>query len=391
MKKIQDMDFNEKTVLVRLDLNVSLNNGKIIDDTKIKESLPTINYLLTKKCKIIIFSHFGKVKSEEDKIINSLLPVKNRLEELLNKEVLFSNYTRGIELNKIVNSMNYNDILLVENTRFEDIPNKLESNNDIQLSMEWANLGDVYVNDAFGSCHRSHASVTGIAKYLPSCAGFLLQKEIEMLSPLINNPKRPFAIVMGGTKIEDKILLIKKLLNECDYLLLGGGIANTFLKALNLDIGSSIVNDSVIDEVKELLIKYKNKIILPLDVIVGNGFDDSYVDYKLINQINSNDIIFDIGTKTIEKFKEALNISNTIFVNGTMGKYEEEKYRNGTLSLLQYLNNCGKNVVLGGGDAVSSAKTLGCSDKISYLSTGGGATLEYLSEKKLPGIEALKD
>lgn len=389
MDKLQEQDIFEKTMIVRCDFNVSVKDGKIIDDTKIVESLETINYLLAKNCKIILMSHFGKVKTEEDKGNNSLLIIKESLEKHLNRQILFSKYTSGIELNKMVNNLNCRDILLMENTRFEDIPNNLESGCDIQLSMYWSSLGDIFVNDAFGSCHRSHASVVGIANQIPSCAGFLVQKEVQNLQPVVNDIKRPFTIIMGGSKIEDKILLIEKLIKKCDYLLLGGAIANTFLKALKIDIGSSLVNDSVLESVKKILIENKDKIILPTDVVVGNNYDENYVEEKSITNLDPNDIIFDVGSDTIERFKDVIEKSETVFVNGTIGKYEDVRFRNGTLMLLNILAKFNKIVIIGGGDAVSSVNTLGYTNEMTYLSTGGGATLEYIADGHLPGIDAI--
>lgn len=389
--RIQDLNIDNLTVIVRSDLNVTIKDGVIVNDNKIVESLQTIQYLVKHNCKIIVMSHFGKVEKETDKKDNSIEIVAKRLSELLDKEIKFCPYTSGNELVKMVNELKEKDILLMENTRYEDVPNKLESNNDPQLAMFWAELGDVFINDAFASSHREHASVVGIPKYIPSALGFCIQKEIDYLYPLIHNPERPFTIIMGGAKIDDKLELIETLIKECDYLMLGGGIANTFLKALNLNVGFSLVNDNVIEKIKKIMIENKDKILLPLDVITTTEYDPSQVNYRLINQVADDEIIYDVGSRTIEKYKTIIDKSSTIFLNGTMGLYENKKFRNGTEELLNILSKSNAKVYVGGGDSVSSVTNLGFKDKLYYLSTGGGATLEYISKDTLPGIEAIGD
>ena len=392
-KTLRNTDVKNKRVVLRCDLNVPIKDGFILDDSKIKASLETINYLIENDCKIIILSHLGKVKTKADKAKNTLEPVYNRLRELLKREIYFSRDTRAVNLYMQVESMLPKDVLLLENTRFEDLNGNLESGCDPQLSMYWASLCDVFVMDAFGTSHRKHASTYGISKYVPSCIGFLVEKELTCLDKFVINGKRPLTIVMGGAKIEDKIGLIEKFLNKCDYLLLTGGIANTFLKVLNINIGASLCskNPEILEKVKNMLLNYRNKIMLPLDVIVANTYDENYVKYKRLNELDENDIILDCGNKTIEKYKTAIDESETVFVNGTMGKYEDIRFANGTKEFLRMLSLSNKILVAGGGDSVSAINNFGYTNAFTYLSSGGGATLEYLTTNKLPGLEGIDE
>lgn len=392
-KKLTDMLVKGKTVLVRFDYNVPIKNGKILDDTKLIASLETINYLLQEDCKIILLSHMGKIKTLEDKAKNSLAPVKERLEALLNQKVQFEKDILDPLLPERIKAMRPKDIVLFENTRFLDFPDKLESNNDAQVSSFLASLGDIFVMDAFASSHRAHASTVGITKYLPSCIGFSALKELSALNEYLLNPKRPFTVIMGGAKVEDKLELIETMLPKCDHLLLGGGLANSFLKALNFPIGSSLAtkNKETIEKLKLILRNNRDKIILPLDAIVGNTYDENYTKYKRINDIDINEIIYDIGVKTIEKYQTAILKSETIFLNGTVGVYENYRYSNGTKELLQVLKESKKIVVVGGGDSVSSVHYFGYKNDFTYLSCGGGATLEYLTKGHLVGIDSIME
>lgn len=392
-KTLRNTDVKNKRVVLRCDLNVPIKDGFILDDSKIKASLETINYLIENDCKIIILSHLGKVKTKADKAKNTLEPVYNRLRELLKREIYFSRETRAVNLYMQVESMLPKDVLLLENTRFEDLNGNLESGCDPQLSMYWASLCDVFVMDAFGTSHRKHASTYGISKYVPSCIGFLVEKELTCLDKFVINGKRPLTIVMGGAKIEDKIGLIEKFLDKCDYLLLTGGIANTFLKVLNINIGASLCskNPEILEKVKNMLLNYRDKIMLPLDVIVANTYDENYVKYKRLNELDENDIILDCGNKTIEKYKTAIDKSETVFVNGTMGKYEDIRFANGTKEFLRMLSLSNKILVAGGGDSVSAINNFGYTNAFTYLSSGGGATLEYLTTNKLPGLEGIDE
>ena len=377
MEYIENIDTKNKKVILRLDLNVTIKNGEIMDDTKIVKSIPTIKYLLNNGCNILIMSHLGKIKSLEDKMQNSLKPVKDVLEKLLEQEVVFVPNTRDPELKSILDS---NRLVLLENTRFEDYPGKLESGCDEELSKYWASLGEVFINDAFGTTHRRHASNYGISKYLPSAYGFLIKQELDGLDPIVNNINRPFAVIMGGAKVDDKIALIKTLVKESDYLLVGGGIANTFLKAEGKEIGNSLYSADYVEEVKELISIYKEKINTPIDVVVNDNDEIKTIN---IEDITDTCTIYGIGPKTVEKYVEILKNSNTVFMNGTMGMYEDENYRAGTELLLRGLTDIKANKVAGGGDAVAAVKKLKYEDAFDFLSTGGGASLEYIADKEI--------
>ena len=389
---LQNMDVDNKKVLLRVDYNVPLKDGKILDDSKIKASLDTINYLIEHNCKIIIISHLGKIKTEEDKKNNSLEVVAKCLNNLISTKVKFCKQVRSYGIPDIINNMNAGEILMLENVRFEDIPNKLESNCDLQLASYFADLADVFVLDAFGVLHRNHATITGIPKFIPSCIGLLIQKEIEMLDKYVMNPDKPFTIIMGGAKIEDKLLLMNKLLPMCDNMLLTGGIANTFLNALNFNVGESLVSkdEEVLKNVKFLLVTYKDKIKLPYDVIVGNNYDDNYINKKFIQELEDNDVIKDLGNKTLEEYQNVINSSNTIFLNGTAGIYEDERFANGTKELLNILKESKRSVIVGGGDAASAVRNFGYENDFTYISTGGGATLKYIESGTLNGLEVMK-
>ena len=394
MKKcIQDMDVTGKRVLLRCDFNVPVKDGKILDDNKIKASLETIEYLIAKKAKIIILSHFGKVKTEEDKKKNSLENVARHLQELVTTKVMFSRQTRSIYLESKIEEMNPGDILVLENTRFEDVPNKLESGNDTQLAMYWSELADIFCLDAFGSAHRAHASTYGVAKYIPSCIGFLVQREVYNLDKYVLHAEKPFTILMGGAKVEDKVDLISSLLPKCDHLLLTGGIANSCLYTLEYMVGSSLKTDDeeVLERIKKLLIEYKDKIMLPVDVIVGKNYDENYVVHKPVSEVEADENILDVGLQTIKAYKEVINNSKTIFVNGTAGKYEDKKFATGTRELLEGIANSSATKVVGGGDGVSAVNYFKLQDKFTFLSTGGGATLEYIINSGLPAIDNIQD
>lgn len=389
-KSIKDFDLYNKKVIIRVDFNVPIKNNKILDDNRIKESLKTINYAIDNKAKVILLSHLGRIKEESDKAKNSLSIVADRLSDLLGKKVIFSGETRGKNLEEKVANLNPGDVLLIENTRFEDLNGKLESGNDEDLAKYWASLGDIFINDAFGTIHRSHASNVGIASYLPSGLGFLVQNELEKLSLALDNPKRPYTVILGGSKVSDKIGVIKNLVNIADYILIGGGMAYTFLKSLGYNIGSSIVDGGSIDFCDDILKKYTKKIILPIDSITSKQIDgESFI--KENNAFASDDIGLDIGPNTIKEFEKILEISNTIVWNGPMGMFEYDKYSKGTKEILRYLSTLNKIVIIGGGDTASAAINFGYKNSFTHISTGGGASLELLEGKKLPGIEAIED
>lgn len=370
MKTLREIDLKNKSVILRVDYNVPLENGIIKDSSKIVKSIDTINYLLDNNCKIVILSHFGRVKKEEDKSKNSLQIVAKELANLLKKDVKFISNCYGPKVKEIVTSSKLGEIIMLENTRFMDVPDKKESNNDLELANYWASLGEVYVNDAFGAMHRAHASTAGIAKYLPHAIGFLVEQELKNLDILVHNTPHPFGVFMGGAKVDDKLPIIKSLIERCDYLLLGGGIANSFLKAKGADIGASLATDdeSILNEIKDLYERYKYKIVLPIDFTLDDG------------------IIYDIGVKSIELYKKYINQSEIIFMNGTCGKFEDDRFQEGTESLLKELKLSQKKVIIGGGDTVSAVKKFGFENDFAYLSSGGGATLEYIADGKLAAL-----
>ena len=393
-QRIQDLDVNNKRVILRCDFNVPVKDGKILDDSKIIASLTTINYLIKNGAKIIILSHFGKVKTEEDKKNNSLAIVAEYLQQLVDTTVTFSKQTRSLFIETKTFQMQPGEILFLENTRFEDVPNKLESGNDAQLAMYWADLGDIFCLDAFGSSHRAHASTCGIAKYIPSCVGFLVQNEMEMLDKYVLNAEKPFTILMGGAKVEDKVDLIESLVPKCDHLLITGGIANSCLHTLGFNVGASLrtTDPETIKRIKTILINNKNKIELPVDVIVGRKYDEKYIEHITIDKIVDEDAIYDIGMKTVNRFKEIIDNSKTVFVNGTAGMYEDNRYATGTREILNVITSSQASKIAGGGDGVSAIKKFNVADKFTYLSTGGGATLEYIiNNGSLPAIEQIAE
>ena len=383
MKTIRDFDLNEKKVLIRVDFNVPIKDGIITDDTRIKESLKTINYAIEHNAKVILLSLLGRIKEESDKIKNTLKPVSVRLSELLNKKVIFIPNTRGIELENAINNMNNGDVLLIENTRFEDLPDKKESKNDLELGKYWASLGDLYINDAFGTAHRAHASNVGIASNLESGVGFLIEKELNNLLPAINNPQKPFTVILGGAKVSDKIGVIENLVNIADYILIGGGMAFTFLKASNVEIGSSLLDEENIEFCKKILKEYSNKIILPIDIVTDKK-------ECFITDITKEEKGLDIGSKTVKLFKQYLENSKTIIWNGPVGMFEEEKYSKGTKGICEILKNIEAVKIAGGGDTASAIKNFGYQNIFTHISTGGGASLELLEGKILPGIDVIK-
>lgn len=390
MKTIKDINLDNKKVLIRCDFNVPIKEGKIVDDTRITAALPTIKYCLEKNAKVILFSHLGRIKEESDLEKNTLAPVAKRLEELLNQKVTFINKTRGEELENAINNMNNKDIILVQNTRYEDLDGKKESKNNPELGKYWASLGDVFVNDAFGTIHRAHASNVGIASNIDSCIGFLIEKELNALKEL-DNSKHPFIVVLGGAKVADKIGVIENLVKKADKILIGGGMAFTFLKAEGYEVGNSLVDEENIEFCKNIIKDYAEKIILPIDVAVTTEYSEKE-EYKAkdITDLEYNEMGLDIGPKTEKLFEKYLEEAAIAVWNGPLGVYEFEKYKKGTQDLLQYVVENNIKIILGGGDIVAAASTSGYKDKVYHASTGGGATLEYLEGKTLPGLEAIK-
>ena len=389
-KTIKDFDIENKRVIIRCDFNVPLKDGVITDDTRIVKSLQTINYALKHKAKIILMSHLGRIKKEEDKIKNNLNVVATRLSHLLNKKVTFINETRGKELEQAIFNMNDGDIILMQNTRYEDLDSKKESSCDMELAKYWASLGDIFINDAFGTLHRAHASNVGISTYLPSGIGLLIEQELNALSYLFD-PERPFTIILGGAKVSDKIGLIENLLPKCDKILIGGGMAFTFLKAEGYNIGNSLLDEEGLEFCKIILKDYPNKIILPVDIMCHNEYKDEKGVAKDITDLNDDDIGLDIGPKTINIFKNNLIKTKSVLWNGPLGVYEFKNYVEGTNSILKYLTTLDGKTVLGGGDIVAAATACKVTGKIYHISTGGGATLEYLEGKELPGLNNIKE
>jgi len=390
MKTIKDLKLEGKKVIIRCDFNVPIKDGKIVDDTRIKGALETIKYCIEKDSKVILLSHLGRVKEEADLKKNDLSIVASRLAELLKQDILFSEETRGEELEDTINSMEEGDVLLIQNTRYEDLDGKKESGNDEELGKYWASLGDVFINDAFGTAHRAHASNVGIASHLPSAAGFLIEKEINALKEL-DKPAHPFVVVLGGAKVSDKIGVIENLVKKADKILIGGGMAFTFLKAEGYEIGKSLLDEENIDFCKKVLSKHKDKIVLPVDFAVTNEYtNDEKYRVKSIDNISADEMGLDIGEKTLKLFENILKTAKIVIWNGPLGVYEFSKYKVGTDKLLKYVVDNNIKTILGGGDIVAAATTAKLKDKVYHASTGGGATLEYLEGKKLPGIEIIK-
>jgi len=392
-KTVEDLNVTGKKVLVRVDFNVPMANGEITDDNRIKQALPTIKYLLDEDGKVILFSHLGRVKTEEDKPKNSLRAAAKRLSEYLNQEVKFVPVTRGKELEDAINEMKNGEVLMVENTRFEDVPGKKESGNDPELGAYWADLGDVFVNDAFGTAHRAHASNVGIASHLDSAVGFLVEKELRYIGGAVDNPDRPFVAILGGAKVSDKIAVIENLLLKADKILIGGGMAYTFMKSLGYHIGTSICEEDKLELAKSLLEKANGKIILPVDLVVTEEFkaDASYrvTDYK---GIKDNEMGLDVGPKTIELFAKELKGAKTVVWNGPLGVFEFENFAKGTKAICEILAGMhDAKTIIGGGDSAAAAIQMGFENDFTHISTGGGASLEYLEGKPLPGVEAIQD
>jgi len=390
-KSIRDFDLTNKKVLIRCDFNVPMKNGEITDENRIITSLPTIKYALENNAKVVLFSHLGRVKEESDLVKNDLKPVANRLSELLEKNVNFIDKTRGTELESAIENMNNGDIVLVQNTRYEDLDGKKESKNDADLASYWASLGDIFINDAFGTLHRAHASNAGIASKLPSGIGFLVEKELNELSRL-DNPEKPFVLILGGSKVADKIGVIENLVTKADYILIGGGMAFTFLKASGINTAKSVIDEESLDFAKKMIEAYPNKIILPIDVNAFEEFNnDSNNRYTDITSLNENEMGLDIGPKTIDKFIDILKEAKIVFWNGPLGVYEFDKCTEGSKKILETLVNNEITTILGGGDIVAAATDLGYKDKITHASTGGGATLEYMEGKNLPGLACIPE
>jgi len=386
---LKDIDFNDKKVIVRVDFNVPLDkNQEITDDARIQAALPTIRYILDNGAKrVILMSHLGRPKGEVVETMR-LFPVGKKLSEILGQEVEVLKDCVGDEINAGVNSTDKR-VILLENLRFH----KEEKKGDEDFARKLATLADVYVNDAFGTAHRAHASTTTIAKFLPSCVGFLIEKEIKFLSQGLC-PEKPYVVILGGAKVSDKIEVISSLLEKCDKIVIGGAMAYTFLKAQGIDTGSSLVEADKLDIAKSILDNAKGKgvdIVLPIDHLVVDSIDNAK-SKKIVDDIPAGFMGVDIGSKSIEIFKQKLSDSKTVLWNGPLGIFENSDYAEGTKEIALFLAGLtDATVIVGGGDSASAAKNFGVKDKLSHVSTGGGASLEFLEGKELPGIAAIKD
>ncbi|MEG1986868.1 MAG: phosphoglycerate kinase [Bacilli bacterium] len=390
-KTIRDYNLENKKVLIRCDFNVPLSNGQITDDNRIKESLPTIKFAIDHQAKTILLSHLGRVKEESDLAKNNLAPIADRLSKLLLHPVIFCNKTRGIELENAINLMNPGDVLLIQNTRYEDLNDQKESTNNKDLAKYWASLGDIFINDAFGTIHRSHASNVGIGELLPNGIGFLIEKELKALE-VLNHPTSPFIVLLGGAKVADKIGVIENFIKKADSIIIGGGMAFTFLKAKGYEIGKSLVDPQNIAFAKEMLDRYPNKIVLPVDVNVTTEFSNTTPNrIASVKEISPTEMGMDLGPNSIRHIKTILTGAKLVLWNGPLGVYEMDKYQYATKEILEYLASTSTYTVLGGGDIVASAGELGYKDKVSHASTGGGATLEYLEGKILPGLSIINE
>ncbi|MYL40154.1 phosphoglycerate kinase [Virgibacillus salexigens] len=389
-KTLKDLDVKGKKVFCRVDFNVPMSEGKVTDDTRIKAALPTIEYLSNHGAITILASHLGRPKGEVVEELR-LDPVAERLSDLIEKEVVKTDAVYGNEVNEAISQVSEGDIILIENVRFE----AGEEKNGEDLVKAFANMADYYVNDAFGAAHRAHASTTGVAEKLPAAAGFLMEKEIEVLGKALENPERPFTAIIGGAKVKDKINVIDHLLDKIDNLIIGGGLAYTFVKAQGYEVGKSLLEEDKIELAKEFMKKAEDKgvnFILPVDVIVADDFSETANTKEVgIDQIPADWEALDIGTETRKKYAQVVADSKLIIWNGPMGVFEMEAFANGTKAVADALATTEGYTVIGGGDSAAAVEKFDLSDKMDHVSTGGGASLEFMEGKVLPGVEALSD
>lgn len=397
---VSDVDVKDKKVLMRVDFNVPIKDGVVGDTNRIVGAIPTIKYVSEHGGKVILLSHLGRIKSDEDKKALSLKPVAAKLQELSGMPVEFVPTNEGKELEDAINDLKDGQILLMENTRFQDIDNdfgKRESKNDPKLGEYWASLGDVFINDAFGTAHRSHASNVGISTAMkaagkPVAAGFLMEKEITFIGGAVDNPEHPFVAILGGAKVSDKIGVIDNLLAKADKILIGGGMTYTFYAAKGMKIGNSLVETDKIDLAKEILDKAGDKLVLPVDSVVAEKFDNDAPHKTVEGDVPDGYMALDIGPKSVAEFKDVLKDAKTVVWNGPMGVFEMSNYAEGTLEIGKFLGTLtNAKTIVGGGDSTAAVQQLGVADKLSHISTGGGASLEYLEGKTLPGIAAISD
>nr|WP_297198773.1 phosphoglycerate kinase [Thermanaeromonas sp.] len=387
---VKDIDCAQKRVLVRVDFNVPIDNGEVADDTRIRAALPTIRYLMEQGAKVILVSHLGRPKGKVNEALR-LNPVARRLSELLDKPVKKVDDCIGPEVEKAINNLKPGEVLLLENIRF--YPE--EEKNDPEFARKLASLADIYVNDAFGAAHRAHASTEGVARYLPSVAGFLMQKEIEIMGKALADPERPFVAILGGAKVSDKIGVIRNLLHKVDTLLLGGGMANTFLKAKGYSMGRSLVEDDKVPLASELMEEAQRRgvrLLLPVDLVVAQELSaDSPYKVVTVGEVPEGWMAVDIGPETRQAFAEALKGARTVVWNGPMGVFEVEPFAAGTEAVARAVAEVNGTTIVGGGDSVAAVEKVGVAGRITHVSTGGGASLEFLEGRELPGVAALKD
>jgi phosphoglycerate kinase len=386
-KMLTDLGVKDKKVLVRVDFNVPLSEGAVGDDTRIQAALPTINYLLENGAAVILCSHLGRPKDAPDPAF-SLRPVAEYLATLVEAEVKFAEDCIGEAAKKAADKLEPGQVLVLENTRFH----AGEKKNEPEMAKQLASLADLYVNDAFGSAHRAHASTAGVADYLPSAAGFLLEKEIKYLGNAIAEPERPFVAILGGAKVSDKIGVIENLLTKADQILIGGGMANTFFKAQGYEMGDSLVEEDVLDTARALLDTAAGKLILPVDMVIADAFEaDADAQVLPVGDVPAGWRVLDIGPRSVEIFGEVIQQAKTIVWNGPMGVFEFEKFARGTFEVARLVAESGATSIVGGGDSVSAIKKSGLEDRITHISTGGGASLEMLEGRILPGLAVLDD
>jgi len=386
-KTVRDIDVSGKRVLVRVDFNVPLSEGQVADDTRVRAAIPTIRYLVDRGARVILASHLGRPKGKVVPSL-SLKPIAETLSQLIGKPVQMAPDCVGPRVRDLVATMKDGDILLLENTRFHPE----ETENDPAFAAELASLADIYVNDAFGAAHRAHASTVGVTKHLPAVAGFLMERELQFLSRAIADPERPYVAILGGAKISDKIGAVNNLLSKVDRLIIGGGMANTFLKAKGVFVGESLVEDQAIETAKSLLDRASDKILLPVDAVVADAFDANANSKTVpISAVPEGWRILDIGPETVDAYRQALAGAKTIVWNGPMGVFEFPRFASGTFAIAELLAETDAVTIVGGGDSAAAVQSAGLADKMTHVSTGGGASLEFLEGKELPGVAALAD
>ncbi len=386
-KTVRDIDIKGKRVLMRVDFNVPMQDGKVIDDKRIRASLPTIKYVLDQGASLILMSHLGRPKGGPDPEF-SLRPAAEVLSSLLGNPVKMAPAPVGPEVEKMAKELKPGEVLMLENTRFH--PG--EEKNDLDLARQWAALADVYVNDAFGSAHRAHSSTEGVTRFLPAVSGFLMEQELEYLGRAVSNPEHPYVAILGGAKISDKISVVETLLSKADKLIIGGGMANTFLAAKGYNMQDSLVEAASIETAKSIMQKSGDKLLLPVDAVIADKFDaEADTQVVDVDKIPAGWHMMDIGPKSIEAFKDALKDAKLIVWNGPMGVFEMPKFAEGTFAMAKMLADSGATTVIGGGDSASAVKKAGVAKQMTHVSTGGGASLEFLERKELPGVAALMD